>query len=674
MRRIICVAVMLTGLVGAPLVKAQVTSPIQKSDSITKRFAGLHFDFHATMEDKEIGDTFTFQMIDSLLSIAKPDFIQVDGKGHPGISSYPTSVGNRPESFSKDILKIWREATKKHDIPLYVHYSGLWDDRALALNPAWGRINADGKYDENVVSIGSPYLEELMIPQLKELATLYGLDGAWIDGDNWRLGPDYSPAITETFTKETGISSIPREITDPHFFQWAEFNRKIFRDYITKYINAAHEADPGFKITSNWSFSSMMPEPVDVPVDFLSGDVAGTNSLYSSAFESRCLALQGKQWDLMSWSFAWKNNMKATKSVAQLKQEAAEVLAMGGGFQTYWQQNRDGSPEPHLFSHMAEIIRFSQERKEYSYESEIIPQIGLLYSTYSWKRAPTTGLYTAHSQEALKGSLNMLLDSQLPVEILMDHHLPGRMDQYLVIILPEWDNIDPAIHIQLVEYVNKGGNLIIVGAKAVKDFANPLGVQLIGDLQRDNLFFAGFNNKTLRLTSDFQPVQALTGTEILGSQLNADDFRFEGDNPLATIRNYGKGKIAGVYFDIGNFYRNYKNPFLPILLKVAIEAMEVDLISSVEGSSNVHQVISQKNNKMYIHLINTSGPHDNPNVMVYDEVPPIRDLKITVQLPEAPTKIKLQPENVSLPFNYENGNAVIRLPELKIHSIIEIQE
>src|SRR5690606_32844275 len=195
-------------------------------------------------------------MIDSLLSKAKPDFIQVDSKGQPGVSSYPTSLGNRPDSFTKDILKIWREVTNKHGVPLYVHYSGLWDDRALELNPSWGRLNADGEYDKNVVSIAGPYLQELMIPQLIELATTYGLDGAWIDGDNWRLGPDYSSEITDAFIKETDITSIPRKTTDPHYFDWAEFNRKLFRNYITDYVNAVHDADPDFKITSNWSFSS----------------------------------------------------------------------------------------------------------------------------------------------------------------------------------------------------------------------------------------------------------------------------------------------------------------------------------------------------------------------------------------------------------------------------------
>ena len=637
------------------------------------RFAGLHLDFHAVLQDTTIGKTFTYGMIDSLLSITKPDFIQVDCKGHAGISSYPTKVGNTPPAFSKDIMKIWREVTTKHGVPLFVHYSGVWDTRANELHPEWARINADSSHDKNAVSLLSDYPSKLMEPQLAELAREYKLDGAWIDGDCWILGNDYSPKVIEAFQKATGINVAPRKKTDPNYFEWMEFNRALFRKYITNYVNAAHATNPDFRITSNWSFSSMMPEKVDVPVDFLSGDVAGTNSLYSSAFESRCLALQGKPWDLMSWSFAWKNNLKATKSVPQMEQEAAEVLAMGGGFQTYWQQNRDGSPEPYLFKKMADVIKFTKEREAFCFEGKIVPQIGLLYSTYAWKRAPVSNLYTSHSQEAIKGNLNMLLDSQLPVDILMDHQLEGRLEDYPVIVLPEWGHIDPAIYKKLLNYVEGGGNLIVVGAQATKDFMEPLGVSFVGNVQKDSAFFAGFNGQNVGLKTDFQPVLALRETKSFGIQQKVDDWRFPGTRPLATIRSLGKGKIAGVYMNAGNFYIKNKNPVLPQLLKSLIETMNPWLTSKVTGASNVHQVLSRKNGKLYVHLINTSGPHDNPTVMVYEEVTPLSNINVSVKLPKIPKAVRLQPGNTKLPFTYKAGNLLVRVPSLNIHSMIEIE-
>lgn len=636
------------------------------------RFAGLHFDFHATLKDTTIGRTFTSEMIDSLLSLVKPDFIQVDCKGHPGISSYPTKVGHAPPHFDKDIMKIWREVTLKHNVPLFVHYSGVWDTEAIKKNPEWARINSNGSRDKNANSLLGGYPEGLLQPQLVELAKDYQLDGAWIDGDCWVLRGDYSPKVVEAFKAETGISWAPRKEKDADYFEWMEFNRKLFRKYIANYVKVAHQANPAFKITSNWSFSSMMPERVDVPVDFLSGDVAGSNSLYSSAFESRCLAYQGKPWDLMSWSFAWKNEQKSTKSVAQLKQEGAEVLAMGGGFQTYWQQNEDGTPEPYQFAKMAELIKFTKDRKVFCYQGNVIPQVGLLYSSYAWKRIPEAGLYSAHSQGPMKGILNLLMDSQLPVDILMDHHVSGRIQNYPVLVLPEWVNIDPQQKEELLKYVSNGGNLIVAGASAVDDFSVPLGIKQSEGFVKDTMVFAGIADQMLLLKTNFRSVEPALGTEAIGSRYRQDDFRFRLKAPLATVRNYGKGKIAGIYMDMGDFYTKNKNLVMPLLIEQILKRMAVSLISKVSGSNNVHQVMTEKNGKHYLHLINSSGPHDNPNVMVYNEVPHLSNLTVRVKASKAPTSVKLQPQNTPIKFTYKQGEIIIPIASVDIYSILEI--
>jgi ABC-type lipoprotein export system ATPase subunit len=72
-------------------------------------------------------------MVEYIINQVKPDFIQVDCKGHPGYSSYPTKVGNQAPGFVKDQLKIWREMTAEKGVALYLHYSGVWDSRAVQI-------------------------------------------------------------------------------------------------------------------------------------------------------------------------------------------------------------------------------------------------------------------------------------------------------------------------------------------------------------------------------------------------------------------------------------------------------------------------------------------------------------------------------------------------------------
>ena len=139
-------------------------------------FLGIHFDFHANSSDSGIGVNTTPEMIQEILDKVHPDYIQIDCKGHPGYSSYPTLVGNPAPGVTGDPLAVWREVTARNGVALYLHYSGVWDSRAVELHPEWAVKDKDGNPSKNNTSVFSPYVEKLMIPQFKELAGKYGVD------------------------------------------------------------------------------------------------------------------------------------------------------------------------------------------------------------------------------------------------------------------------------------------------------------------------------------------------------------------------------------------------------------------------------------------------------------------------------------------------------------------
>ena len=68
-------------------------------------YFGLHFDFHANEETRDIGAEFDGAVLERILREVKPDFIQCDTKGHPGYSSYPTKVGTPAPGLRRDILR-----------------------------------------------------------------------------------------------------------------------------------------------------------------------------------------------------------------------------------------------------------------------------------------------------------------------------------------------------------------------------------------------------------------------------------------------------------------------------------------------------------------------------------------------------------------------------------------
>ena len=633
-------------------------------------FFGIHFDLHASEDITDAGKTLTTEMVDTFLTKVKPDFIQIDCKGHPGISSYPTKVGFHVKGFDKDPLKLFREVTEKNKVALFMHFSGVWDGKVVKEHPDWAIVKSNGERSTEKTSFFSPYLDTYMIPQLKELSD-YGVDGAWIDGECWAVEPDYSQPSLDRFTKETGITEIPKKANDKYYVDFMEFNRKLFREHLNKYVNAIHAYNPKFQITSNWSYSSLMPEKVTTGVDYLSGDVTPQNGVYRSAFEARCLAPQGKPWDLMAWGFSWNGGKMpmSIKSSVQLEQEAAEIMSMGGGVQFYYQQNRDLSLKPWLAKSLAEIAAFCRERQKFVYKAKPIPQVALLYPTASYQKYATRPF--SFSTSVLQGAMNMIMDGQFPVEILMEHHLTGRMSQYPLIIIPECDYLEPTFIEELKNYVNNGGHLLVIGTGSTKLFKTELGIKSFENLEETTAFIEA-NQKIGGIRSSILKIDMSQEAKPTSYVFNSSDFKDKSTKIISSLNKLGKGSIAGIYFNAGSCYLDYKTPVLRDFITNRITELFAAPMVEVKGSHLVHITINELNNKTYINLINVAGEHTNSSAIGYDEIPPLANLTVRIRSANKPSKIMLQPEGRELKVDFKDGISTVPINKLAIHAILEI--
>ncbi|HLF33439.1 MAG TPA: hypothetical protein VI583_04350 [Cyclobacteriaceae bacterium] len=659
-------ALIIFGCKPAPDQPVKSAEKLKRSDC----FFGVHFDLHASEDIMDAGKTLTAEMIDTFITRVRPDFIQVDCKGHPGISSYPTKVGYPVKGFEKDPLKLWREVTEKNHVALFMHFSGVWDNKVVEQHPSWAVINSNGEQSRQKTSFFSSYRDTYMIPQLKELSD-YGVDGAWIDGECWAVEPDYGKASLERFTNETGIKEIPRKPSDPFYAEFIDYTRTLFREHLGKYVDAIHQYNPQFQVTSNWAYSSMMPEEVNIDVDYLSGDVTPQNGVYRAAFEARCLAPQGKPWDLMAWGFSWDGGKMpmSIKTQVQLEQEAAQVMAMGGGIQFYFQQNRDLSIKPWLSSMLIEIARFCRERQRFCHKSTQVPQIALLYPTDYYRKSSSRPF--AGSTQELQGMLDLVLDSQHPVEILMEHHLAGNMDRYPLIIIPECDYLESAFMEELKQYVIRGGNLLIIGSATAKLFEKELGIRSSEPVAENKAFIAN-SNRIGAIRSALLSVELLPEAGIREVFYDGSDFRQKGNMIASSVNSVGHGKAAGVYFNAGSSYSDYRNPVLRDFISSHISELFPGQMVNVEGSHLVHLAVNRLNDRMYIHLLNVAGEHINPSATGYDEIPSLKDLVVKINTEKRPAMIILQPEGRRLDVDFKEGVAEIRIPDLAIHSILEV--
>ena len=642
---------------------------------------GLHFDFHANLDSPNIGENFTEEMVQTIIDKVHPDFIQCDCKGHPGISSYPTKVGNPAPKIKRDILKIWREVTAKNGIPLFVHYSGVFDAEVLKTHPDWRVICNDGTEHPNATNLFCDYPEKIMIPQLLELAGNYKIDGVWVDGDCWGVLRDCGEKTQKLFKERTGIDELPKERGDKGFDEYLEILRELYREYLCNYTKAVHSRYPDFQIASNWAYSTYMPEKVDADVDFLSGDIYGNDMVNLAQYEAKYLANQNKPWDLMSWNTASISadpsdptgggaEYKGYKSLVQLKQEASQVLAHGGGFQVYFMQEPDGSVKLDKLNQAKGLADFCNKRKPYCFRGKQKSEIAVFFSTKaSYGMAIEAFGFLDGTLNFQKGDLALMSSLGLPVDLVSEHNLDNNMDRYSLIVIPEWEQVPNKK--ELLKFVNNGGNLLVLGSRAVSNWQNELDITVSNiknncriTIYKDDMLsnIGTYTNVAFVENNDSQIVDYMDVTDDNGAK----------NTPSSVIRNLGKGKIAGVCFDTGLMYKSYKDIILSDLIKKITDMLLPDKKIDIKGSRYVASTLYELNGKLCVGLLNTSGPHSDTNVLIYDEIPQISELTVSIKC-DKPNCIYREPQHIKMPFTYENGTVQIIIDNLEIFDIIVIE-
>lgn len=629
----------------------------------------MHFDFHAGQNQENIGENCDPAAIDHMLEQVKPDYVQCDTKGHAGASSYPTKVGNPAPNMKGDILRMWREVTDRHDVALFAHHSGVWDNFAIHFHPEWATVDPDGTPNKQKTSVFGPYAEELLIPQLTEMALDYGLDGAWVDGECWAVAVDYSHWAAEKYrTRYQEEPPLPNEENYPAY---QNFCRDGFRSYVDNYVRQIHKVAPDFQLTSNWIFTSYLPEPPIIGVDYLSGDYSPNDSLNSARFEGRCLAAQGKPWDLMAWGFSLHDGIFCVKSVPQLCQEAAAVIMLGGGFQVYNRQ-MIGSIQSWAVPVWKELAEFCRARESICHRAESVPQVGIIYSERAhYHKLPALFSNGSHHATQLRGTLSALLDYGYSVEVLMTHHALTRdLSAYGALVVPDLEVIEPSLRSALLEYARQGGKLILTGYHTAQLFLAYLDIDVIGGGEDGAVIYPEANRLIAPLRTPYRHVLLQGDSRILGQGYTAESG--EGDPlPLATVTAYGSGEIAGIYFNTGN-YNNSKSPVLRDFLGGVVNALYTASVR-LPGRENIEISLMRQGDLLCVNLLNRCGSHADPACYACDRIPALRDVALEIDYPTQPTEIRQEPEGIALPFTWENGVIHTTVDKLAIHSVITVK-
>ncbi len=675
-----------------------------------KYYFGVHYDMHVRRDDPAIGARLNVDDLVANLKAMKCDWVQTDCKGHPGVTGWKSRVPAATVNphIRRDMMKVWREATARLKLPLHCHYSGIIDNAAAEKFPAWEVVPAsppEKPPSMRKICPRSPYLEKLLIPQMKELLDRYHVDGFWVDGDLWGVEPCYCPACRQAFTEATGIAEPPVDLNDPHWPAWMTFHRASFDAYVTRYCDAVHRHKPGVLVCSNWLQTFGDPGEPTAPTDWISGDNTWVFGLDASRCEARFISTRGKPWDIMLWNFYCAGGFEhldtspwVAKPAEMLMQEAAVSLALGGHVQVYEspQYIRDGRLIPWRSRRIGEVAAFVKARRSLCTGTGTVPQVAVLHSEHHYRSLPSKNLHWGYDTDGVRGAVYAILESSYGVDVLDEWALLPRLAEFPMVVVPEQDRMSDAMVGALKEYALAGGRLLVTGARCLERFgAEFFGVKSEGLVSVQEKNVGGPAGPYPCKNAHFCVSTPLGVTPVYSREIHrvtpagATALSYFGTTPIpdddrtpfaaATVQRTGKGLAAYIPFAVFKDFKTNRYPMERAFIGEVLATLNPQLALRVKAPVAVDVVLRKKGPATIVHLINrASGIPNQPNNGAIDEIPEVGPIRITAACAKRPGNVSLKLEKGRLSWTFKpgkNGNAgtlAVTIPRVRIHAAVVV--
>lgn len=652
---------------------------------------GFHYDLHAQKNDTDLGAQCDVKTLMAALKETGADFIQTDTRGHAGYTSYPSKVKHAfvPAGLKKDALKVWREATRRLGLPLHCHYTGTYDDAMAQAHPDWAFVNPDGQPNPHGLCCRGPYVDEFLIPQMIELIDDYQVDGFWVDGDYWGVWPCYCHRCLTVWKEMTGRSDGPKDMKDPDWVRWQNMHRAGFFEYCRKYTRAVHQHKPGVLVCSNWLFTMRTPGNLPAETDWVSGD------LIPQAFgqdrvrvETRFASTRGKHFDFMMWNFYGsiyqevhgnaQPSAPTLKPAPMMMQEAASMLAQGGGVQIYNPAPyRDGRMASWSLRRMGEVARFVKARRTLCTGTESDSEVAVLHSECHLYAQPSQSLFWDVDYAAVNGAVLGLLEKQFSVDVLDEWKLIPSLDQYRLVVVAEQHDLSADMVEALKKYVQNGGGLLISGARMLDRFGPDfLGVKA-GKVQEKATFSVTGGDGAVNVFSNEWRLPVLKSARELKSLLKNYDLKSPNCGIAATLHRVGKGRVVYAPFCVFRYYEHNHYPLLREFIGDLADAAMGKRLLNVTSPSAIDVVARRRgSNRKIIHFINRlSGAAPSCHEGGVDEIPPIGPVTLSLPLKSKPRSVKIAFEKTPLTWKWSRssgGLLKVRIEQVHIHAALVI--
>lgn len=595
------------------------------SNWYARSFYLLHLDHHTTAR-MEVGRDADLTETVRLLSLSKPDVIQIHAKGNPGWTTYPTKIGYTPPKLSNDVLQAWMDAARDQGCVFSAYYNIGRDGELMKRHPEWNRIKPDGTLRDRALCYHSGVAEGYLWPMIDEIMDRYHPAGFWFDGSCFTVANCYCAKCRERFRREQGMET-PTSAQRPGWIAYKELQREIYREFVRDTAARIKQRDPACLVAFNWAYSLRMPEDPPAGVDYLTGDHATRPD--DLAPDAIWYDGQDRPFDLMTTVFVQDQGQRLPKPGPQIQQEMGLILAHGGRYFA-WDTPTDGSglvAERHEM--LGKVVApFLRSRQAWCLDSRRLPDVSLFHGAAAHYAASADNAVVFPRQNPpLLTACDRLRRLHLSPEMVSDHRLESGEVRGQLLILEDVAELTGANRQALRRYVESGGRVLLTG-KAIS------AARLVDVGGKSGL------------------VQERLG--------RGDVFCLQ--QPL-----FGTPEDAAVPADPAAILQRILPPAQRLVVAEAPETVEL--------------VLREKGNAKVLHLVNIASGKREVDPKTPDfinlritELPPAPESRIALRLPARPVKITLEPQGQACDsWTWSEGLLHLTVPAFAVHQMVVIQ-
>jgi hypothetical protein len=423
----------------------------------------VHVDFH--MPEFPVGAIAKFdaqQFVQTFVR-ARANVIGVFTKCHFGNAFYDNEYGHKHNGLKGDFFGEVLAEARKYDLKVIAYYSLGTDAYAVTQNPDWYQIDENGNVrgSEGTVwelpCLNSPYREELVIPQVREITEKYVFDGYLFDIPYQHNHTCFCAYCRKKFREETG-----RELTTELYLDEPETVRDFGRRTAIRTMQEIRELvkaiRPEVLVNCNGAWRMGEPEELNLTSDYglWESQPSATGTFYNHSIRARHVRTLDVPVQIMTVRFTEGWGLMSCKTPEQLKYEFATILANGGIVNIGDQVLPDGTLQQGVYDVIGEAFDFVEQREAYCLRARSVAHIALIGTN-------TTNWYHDKDDASTFGAAKMLLEGHHQFDIYCNSAFP-ELDGYKVVVLPETVELDEAAQERIRRFVARGGLLLAEGA------------------------------------------------------------------------------------------------------------------------------------------------------------------------------------------------------------------